>query len=432
MNPSVVLLVTFFVAVLLKVPIAYSLLLSAVATLLAMNGTSGIPLALISSSTYAAIAKESLLAIPFFVLAGNIMVVGGIAKRLVDFFYAIVGRLAGGLAHAATLACMFFAALSGSSAATAASVGKAMIPEMEAHGYDRAFSAAVVATGGILGMIIPPSIAMIVYAQVAEVSVIKMFTGGVLPGILGGLVIMVYSAVYAKKKHYTMSREERASQPHFWVSFKNAFWALTFPLVILGSIYGGFCTATEASAVAVFYGIIVSLIYRQITIRSFIEAVRDAVYDTAVILLIMAASGLLGWLLTVLQIPQTMTNFFLTISNNQYVILLLILLLYLITGCFIGTSPAIVLEVPILLPVIRALNVDLIFFGVFTVFALGIGLITPPVGTDLFVVSSISKLKYEAVVKSVIPFIILYTLLCVAFIFLPQIITFLPRMVSAS
>ncbi|MDY3282470.1 TRAP transporter large permease [Dysosmobacter sp.] len=429
MNPALILIITFFVLMFLKVPIAYSLLLSAVATLLSMNGINGIPMTLIASSTYAAIAKQSLLAIPFFVLSGNIMVVGGIAKRLVDFFYAIVGKIAGGLAHAATLACMFFAALSGSSAATCASIGKAMIPEMEAHGYDRAFSAAVIATGGILGMIIPPSIAMIVYAQVAEVSVTKMFTGGVVPGILGGLVIMIYAYFFAKKKHYKTSKDD-VEKISLWATFKDAFWALTFPLVILGSIYGGICTATEASAISVLYGLFVSFIYREISWKSFKHAVVDAVYDTATILLIMATSGLLGWLLTVLQIPQAMTTFMMSISNNSHVILLLILVLYLIIGCFIGTSPAIVLVVPILLPVVRALNIDLVFFGVFTVFSLGIGLITPPVGTDLFVISGISKLKIEAVIKAVIPFIILYTLLCVLFIFCPAIITALPGIVS--
>lgn len=429
MNPAVILIITFFVLMFLKVPIAYSLLLSAVATLMAMNGINGIPMTFIASSTYAAIAKQSLLAIPFFVLSGNIMVVGGIAKRLVDFFYAIVGKIAGGLAHAATLACMFFAALSGSSAATCASIGKAMIPEMEAHGYDRAFSAAVIATGGILGMIIPPSIAMIVYAQVAEVSVTKMFTGGVVPGILGGLVIMVYAYFFAKKNNYKTSKDD-VKQIRLWATFKDAFWALTFPLVILGSIYGGICTATEASAISVLYGLIVSFIYREISWESFKHAVVDAVYDTATILLIMATSGLLGWLLTVLQIPQAMTTFMMSISNNPHVILMLILVLYLVIGCFIGTSPAIVLVVPILLPVVRALNIDLVFFGVFTVFALGIGLITPPVGTDLFVISGISKLKIEAVIKAVIPFIILYTLLCILFIFCPNIITALPGVVS--
>ncbi len=430
MSPAIILLIVFFVLIFLRVPIAFSLLLSSMVTLFAMSGIHGIPVAMVASSTYGAIAKESLLAIPFFVLAGNIMVVGGIARRLVEFFNVLVGRVSGGLAHATTLACMFFAALSGSSAATAASIGKAMIPEMKKHNYDEAFSAAIVATGGILGMIIPPSIAMIVYAQTAEVSVIKMFTGGVLPGILGGVVIMIYSFFYARKHNYKpMTKEER---PKFWPTFKSAFWALTFPFVILGGIYGGIFTATEASAVGVFYGIIVSLIYREISIASFTKAVIDAVYDTATILLIMASSSLLGWLMTVLQVPQTMTELFMSISDNRYVILLLILVLYLIIGCFIGTSPAIVLVVPILLPIINQLQIDLIFFGVFTVFALGIGLITPPVGTDLFVVCGISGLKIEPVVKAVFPFIILYSLLCVLFIFVPQIITFLPSVVAVS
>ncbi len=210
---TAILLITFFVLVFLTVPIAFALLAAAMATLAAMSGINDIPLALIPSSLYAATANFSLLAIPFFVLAGNIMVVGGIAKRLVDFFNALIGGVAGGLAHAATLACMFFAALSGSSAATAASIGKALIPEMERHRYDKKFSAAVVATGGILGMIIPPSIAMIVYAMTAEVSVTQLFSGGVIPGLLGGLAIMAYSFFFARKHNYTLTEEELKRRP---------------------------------------------------------------------------------------------------------------------------------------------------------------------------------------------------------------------------
>lgn len=427
---TAILLITFFVLVFLTVPIAFALLAAAMATLAAMSGINDIPLALIPSSLYAATANFSLLAIPFFVLAGNIMVVGGIAKRLVDFFNALIGGVAGGLAHAATLACMFFAALSGSSAATAASIGKALIPEMERHRYDKKFSAAVVATGGILGMIIPPSIAMIVYAMTAEVSVTQLFSGGVIPGLLGGLAIMAYSFFFARKHNYTLTEEELKRRPGLFRAFLNAFWAITMPVVILGGIYGGIFTATEASAIAVLYGVLVSLIYREITIRSFIEAVIDAVYDTATILLIMGSSAILGWVLVVLQLPQSLAAAMLGFSSNPYMILLLILVLYLIIGCFIGTSPAIVLVVPILLPAIKAVGIDLVFFGVFTVFALGIGLITPPVGTDLFVVSSIARLKFEDVVRAVVPLIVIYTLLCVLFIFVPQLITFLPDLVT--
>ena len=417
---TAILLITFFVLVFLTVPIAFALLAAAMATLAAMSGINDIPLALIPSSLYAATANFSLLAIPFFVLAGNIMVVGGIAKRLVDFFNALIGGVAGGLAHAATLACMFFAALSGSSAATAASIGKALIPEMERHRYDKKFS----------GMIIPPSIAMIGYAMTAEGSVTQRFSGGVIPGLLGGLAIMAYSFFFARKHNYTLTEEELKRRPGLFRAFLNAFWAITMPVVILGGIYGGIFTATEASAIAVLYGVLVSLIYREITIRSFIEAVIDAVYDTATILLIMGSSAILGWVLVVLQLPQSLAAAMLGFSSNPYVILLLILVLYLIIGCFIGTSPAIVLVVPILLPAIKAVGIDLVFFGVFTVFALGIGLITPPVGTDLFVVSSIARLKFEDVVRAVVPLIVIYTLLCVLFIFVPQLITFLPDLVT--
>lgn len=427
---TLLLIVSFCVLAALSVPIAFALLISSVITLLAMGGIGGIPMTFVPSNLYSATEDFSLLAIPFFILAGNIMVEGGIAKRLVDFAYTLLGGIAGGLAHGVTLASMFFAALSGSAAATSVAIGKTLVPEMKRHHYDPKFCASVIATSGVLGMIIPPSIAMIVYAMAAEVSVTKLFAGGVIPGILCGLIIMGYSYYIGRKNNYVISEEELRQRPGFFATFRGAFWALTMPVLILGGIYGGFFTPTEASAVAVVYALVVSFIYRELNWKSFFRSVLDSSYDTAIILLMFAASTVLSWVLVSLQIPQALASYMVTISDSPYVIMILILILYLIVGIPIEPSPAIVLLVPILLPVVRALNIDLVFFGVFSVITLGLGLLTPPVGSILFVVSNVTDVVFEDVCKAVIPLVSLLVLFCVVLIFFPQIITFLPDMLG--
>lgn len=421
---SLILFGSFFLLIFLSVPIAVGLILSTIITIALTNGIDNLPLILIPSKIYSSTENFSLLAIPFFILAGNIMVVGGIAQRLVRFFNSFAKRISGGLAHVSVLSCMFFAALSGSSTATAAAIGKALIPEMTRYKYDPGFAASVVATGGIIGFLIPPSISMVVYGMVAEVSISKLFVGGIVPGVLTGLGVMIISWYVSRKKEY-LGSNEKINLKEIWQTFRDAFWAITMPVIVLGAIYFGICTPTEAAAVSIFYGYFIgAVIYKEIKLKQLIQALKASLVESAVICFLMASATLFGWYLVNEQIPQKLASLLLSFSSSKIVIMLLIDVVYLIAGCFANPSAAIVLLVPILLPVINQLGIDLIYFGIFTVFVVGIGVITPPVGPDLFVVTPIANVPFERVVRSVLPFIVMMVILSVIFIFIPGILTF--------
>ncbi len=421
---SLILFGSFFLLILISVPISISLILSTIITITLTTGIDSLPLVLIPSKIYSSTESFSLLTIPFFILAGNIMVEGGIAKRLVRFFNSFASGITGGLAHVSVLSCTFFAALSGSSTATAAAIGKSLIPEMKKYNYEPSFSAAVIATGGIIGFLIPPSISMVVYGMVAEVSVSKLFIGGIVPGILTALGVMAISWYVSRKKGYS-SVKNKFSIKEVLNSFANAFWALTMPIVVLGVIYLGVCTPTEAAAIAVFYGLIIAVvIYKELKFKDIIKSLKNSLVESAVICFLMASASLFGWFLVNERIPQMLAELLLSFSSSKVVILLMITVVYLIAGCFANPSAAIVLIVPILLPVMNELGVDLLYFGIFTVFVLGIGVITPPVGPDLFVVTPIAGVPFEEVVKKVIPFIFMMILLALLFVFVPSILTF--------
>lgn len=419
---------SFFLLLFLSVPVSFSLLLSTVICL--VTGLAKVPLLLIPSNMYTVTDSFSLFAIPFFILAGNLMVSGGIAKRLVNLFYSLVHWITGGLAIVSTMTCMFFAALSGSSAATAAAIGKTLIPQMEEYGYDRGYSGAIVASGGIIGMIIPPSIAMVVYAQSAEVSVEKLFLTGFLPGIMAGVGMMIISYYFAKKNGYKNSGR-KLDLKEVGRTFIKAFWALTVPFMVLGSIYAGICTATEAAAVSVFYAMLIGkFMYRELTLESIKRALMNTFTESAIILFLMCSASVFSWFIVNQKIPQIIANAMLQLSDSRIIIMLLIMVLYLIAGCLANPSTCIVLLTPILLPVITTFGVDLIYFGLFTVFTLGIGMITPPVGADLFVVVGIAHVTFERLVRCIIPFIILLTLLSVLYILFPGIVMWLPNLLS--
>ncbi|KJS23515.1 MAG: hypothetical protein VR72_01490 [Clostridiaceae bacterium BRH_c20a] len=422
---SISLFVIFFVLIILSIPIAISLALSTIISLLFLGGLDSIPLILIPQKLFASTDAFSLLAIPYFIFAGNIIVEAGIASRLVQFFYSFTHTITGGMAHVCTLACMFFAALSGSSAANAAAIGKAMIPQMEKHNYDRAFSGALIAAAGCIGMIIPPSIAMVVFAMTAEVSVAKLFLGGFIPGVIIGLGIMIVTYMVSKKNGYVGSGR-KLDIKEIMGSFKDAFWALTLPVIVLGGIYLGIFTATEAAAISVFYSIFLGIIYREINMEKIWNAAKISFIESSTIILLMGCAAIFGWLMVSLSIPQKVASGILGLSTNKLVIMFLITFIYLIAGCFANPSAAIVLLVPIFLPLVQKLGIDLIYFGVFTVVALSIGMITPPVGPDLFVITPIAGVSFESIVLKVIPFILVMIIVTIILIFLPGLITFLP------
>lgn len=386
-----------------------------------------IPLVVVVQRMFTSVDSYSFLAVPFFMLAGAFMSDGGVTRRIVDFSMALVGFMAGGLALVVAVAGMFFAALSGSSAATTAAIGASMIDEMERRGYDRAFAAAVVASGGTVGIVIPPSITLVVYGSIANCSVADLFTGGFAPGILMGLSMCVISWFISKKFGYL-------GQGTFSImavlrSVKSCFWALMMPVIILGGIYSGIFTPTEAAAVAAVYGAVVGFfIYKELTLAHLPKTLLSAAYNTTMIMFVVGAANLFGWILTNAKVPHMLAESLAAYTTSPLVFLMLVNLLLLFVGTLINASAAVVILTPILLPVALGLGIDPVFFGVLMVVNLAVGCITPPVGLDLFVVSSITGISIDKVTAKVMPYLIILLVDLVILTYFPSIITFLPNM----
>ncbi|OIJ17513.1 C4-dicarboxylate ABC transporter permease [Anaerobacillus alkalidiazotrophicus] len=415
---AVVLFVTFAVFLLLSVPIGVALGLS---TLVTIVYSGSLPLDFLAKELITSVDSFPLMAVPFFILAGEIMGKGGISDRLFRVANSLVGNKTGGFAIATIITCMFFAAISGSAPATVAAIGGIMIPAMVKQGYDKRFATAVVCAAGSLGVIIPPSIPMVIYGVVGSVSIANMFIAGILPGLLVGFALIVYAYFYSKKMGYT-GLKEKTSLANIARSTWDAKWALLIPVIILGGIYGGIFTPTEAAVIAVVYGLIAGLFfYRELKIKDLPSVFANSALTTATILIIVGTATAFGRLLTIEQVPNQVAEAMLSISESPIVIILLITLLLLIVGCFMDTLAAIIILTPILLPIATNIGYDPIHFGIIMVLNLAIGFITPPLGVNLFVGSGISGLSIEALSKAIIPFflVMLFTLFIV--IFLPQI-----------
>lgn len=419
-----ILLISFFLLLFIGVPISFALSISSF-TAVMMTGT--IPVINLVQKTFRAIDSFTLLAIPFFVFAGNVMARGGVSKRLTDMAATIVGRLPGGLAHVATLSSTFFGAISGSAPATTSAIGAVMVPEMEEHKYDKAFTAAVVAASGTIGLIIPPSNTMVMYGTLANASVGKMFIGGVGPGLLMTVVIILINYLISKKRGY--GGAERTTMKAVVNAFKNGIWALLMPVIILGGIYSGIFTPTEAAAVAVFYGIIVSaFVYRNMGWKSFLETLSASASSTASILFLVANAHIFSYLLSSEQIPQKLAILMTSLTTNPTAILFLIMVVLLIAGCFLDNAVAVILLTPIFVNVIQALNIDICYFGVLMIFILAIGQVTPPVGLCLFVACDIGKVSIEKISREVMPYVVGLILTAALLILVPQIIMWLPSL----
>ena len=400
---SAILFGTFAICLLLTIPIGFSLGISVLATIVFADVTS---IQYLAQSLVASTDSFPLMAVPFFILAGEIMGKGGISERLFKFANVFVGNLTGGFAMAAVLTCMFFAAISGSGPATVAAVGGVMIPAMVSFGYDKKFATAVVVSAGALGIIIPPSIPMVLYGVSGSVSIGDMFLAGIVPGVLIGVMMMIWCYIYSKKMGYG-GNGEKFTLKRVWDGFKDAIWAIMVPVIILGGIYGGIFTPTEAAVVAVVYAAIIALfVYKELNIKNFVTVIRDAALTSATILLIIATAGAFGKILTIEQIPAQVADWMLSISSNPIVILLMINILLLIVGMFMDTSAAVIILTPILLPIAINIGVDPVHFGIIMIVNLAIGFITPPVGVNLFVGAGISGLKMEVLAKASIPFFI--------------------------
>lgn len=399
-------LAIFLLALLvMNVPLAISVGLASTAVLL----TSDINPIVAVQRMITGLDSFSLMAIPLFMVAGKIMEIGGISKRLVDLAASIVGSITGGFAIIAIIASMFFAAISGSAPATVISIGAIMVPAMIKEGYDKKFALALIAASGTIGIIIPPSIPFITYGISASTSVGDLFIAGVLPGILMGISMIVYSYIISKKRGYKGG--EKTSLKKFITNFKRAILGLLMPLIILGGIYAGWFTPTESGAVACIYGLIVSLfIYRTMKFSELKKTFVEAGSLSAMVLFIIATANLLSWLITVEQIPVKIASALTSFTESPIVFLLIVNLILLFVGTFLELNAAIILLVPILLPMLQMYGINLTHFGVLMIVNLAIGLLTPPLGVNLFVAKSLADIQFNQLVKSVIPFILIMLL----------------------
>jgi C4-dicarboxylate transporter DctM subunit len=416
------LVVSFIAMALIGVPVAYALCLSVSAVLYFYMD---LPQVLITHNMFSGIDSFSFMAVPFFMLAGAFMSAGGVTKRLVDVAQAMVGSFTGGLAQAVAVAGMFFAAISGSSAATTAAIGSTMVNEMERKGYRRELATGIVAAAGTVGIVIPPSITFVVYGVIANVSIGDLFMGGVLPGILMGLAMCFMGWFIAKKEG--IPPEGHFSVIHLLKTIKDAFWAMMTPVIIIGGIYGGIFTPTEAAAVAAVYGIVVGLfVYKELKLADFPEIVFKAVIGSTLIMFLVGAAKVFGWMMTNLQIPHHVGEAVVALTTSPVVFMMIMNVLLLILGTLVNASAAVVILTPIFLPVAETLGIDPLFFGVVMVVNLAIGCITPPVGLDLFVASAITKVPLEKVMKATTPYLLALIATLVVITLVPQISLFLP------
>ena len=394
-----ILFITFFVLMVLGLPIGFCLALASLGAIV----YAGYPLTVYCQRMFTALDSFPLMAIPLFMLAGSLMSHGGITKRIINFALAFVGSVRGSLAHVVAISGIIMGGISGSGVADAAAIGSILIPEMNKRGYETDFSAALVACSGSIGLIIPPSIAIIIYGVTTQASIGDLFLAAFAPGVLIGIGFLVYSYYLARKHNYPT--EGKVSGAEKWRRFKDAIWALMMPVIIIAGIRCGVFTATEGGAVVAVYALLISMfIYKEITWKDIPDICLDAAISTAIIGTIIAATSLFGWLLASEQIPQAIANYILSLTNNKILLLLLINVMLLICGMFIDSGPAIMLFAPILTPVAMSLGVDIVQFGLLMVINLTIGLLTPPVGTAMYVASNISGVPINRISKSLIPF----------------------------
>ncbi|MBN6188821.1 TRAP transporter large permease [Aneurinibacillus sp. BA2021] len=416
---------SFLVMMLLRVPIAISLSLATVFVLMQSNFNMN----MVPQRMFSALDSFPLMAIPGFVLAGVILARGGISKYLIEALRKWVGHMPGGLSVVTILACMVFAAISGSSPATAAAIGSIMIPAMISAGYDKKYAMGLVAAAGTLGILIPPSIPLIIYGITAEESIGKLFMAGVVPGLLLGGILVLSAIYYARKNGYG-SDEKSTMEARVKASLK-ALWGAFLPILILGSIYTGVATPTESAVIAVVYGILVSVvIYREMGWKDVRPIMVETINITSMIFLIIAAASLFGLYLTNEQVPQVVGAWIAESDMNKWTFFLIVNLLFFIMGTFLEAVSVILITLPILLPIIKHLGIDPIHFAIVMTVNMELAMITPPVGLNLFVVGGIAKEKLEVVVRGVIPFIFLFIAVLALFVLFPQLSLWLPGMME--
>ena len=431
---SAVLFLSFFIFLILNVPIAICLGLSSICAIL-YSGTS---LTIVATNMYSGISKFLLLAIPFFVLSGNIMAKAGISKRLIKFVNTCVGHRRGGIAIVCVIVACFFGAISGSGPATVAALGAVLIPAMvEEGGFSAPFSTAMMATSSSIAIVIPPSIAFVVYASITGVSIADMFAGGIIPGILMGAALILVIMIEVRKKGIQPTTQ-KATWAERGRAFADAFWGFLMPVIILGGIYGGIFTPTEAAAVSVVYGLFVGMvIYKEVKFKDLIDIFVESAKTTGGIMLIVACASLFSFVCTKFGISQAASNLLASVAHNQFTFLLIVNIIFLIAGCFIDANSAMYIFIPIMLPVCKALGYDLVAFGIVATVNLAIGQVTPPVGVNLFVAISVKikkglEVTLQEISKAVLPMIAACVAVLLLVTYIPQISICLPKAFAGS
>ena len=414
---AAVLFISFAVLLLLGVPVGFTIAIAAFITLVVGD----VPALMMVQRIFTAQDSFSLIAVPFFILAGDLMSKGAVSKVLVEFAESLLGWIRGGLTIVSVLAGMFFAAISGSGAATTAAVGATLIPELEKRGYHVDKSAALIAAAGTIGVVIPPSVPMVLYAVIAEQSVNTLFRNGFIPGITMGVILIVIALVEARKLNYPKGTP--LSVKNVLRTFLHAVWGILMPLIILGGIFSGYFTPSEAADVAVIYSILIGFfVYRDLTPKGLMEIMKNSAKTSSVIMLIIGFSGPFGWVLANWKIPEMISKAVLSVSSNTYIILFLIGLIILVAGVFMETSSAIIILSPVFLPLVKAMGISTVHFGILFVVGIAIGMITPPVAINLFVASGITGLPIERISKSVIPYLIGLIIVFFMIVYVPLLI----------
>ncbi len=424
LNALLLLFGYFAIMLFIGVPVSIALGLSGLITIL---GAGTLPIGYIATTAFNSIDSFPIMAIPFFIATGVFMGAGGLSQRLLNLADELLGALHGGMALATIGTCMFFAAISGSGPATVAAIGSLTIPAMVERGYDKLFAASVVAAAGAIGVMIPPSNPFVVYGVSSQVSIGKLFLGGIVPGVMTGLFLMAYAYWYSKKRGWK-GQEKKRNFTTFMKAVWEAKWALMVPVIVLGGIYSGFMTPTEAAAVSAFYGLIVgAFIHRELNCGSFFNCLVDASSTSAIVIMLMGMATIFGNIMTLEDVPGIIANFILGLTNNKILVLLLINILLLIVGTFMEALAAIVILTPILLPVVIRVGVDPLHFGIVMVVNLAIGFITPPVGVNLFVASGIAKTKIADLSKAIVPLLLLMIAVLLIITYIPAIPLYLTK-----
>ncbi|EEX15401.1 N-acetylneuraminic acid transporter [Citreicella sp. SE45] len=416
---------TFIALILLRVPISIAIGTATVLTFLTSDFSTA--LQIIPQQMLEGVNKASLTAVPFFIMAGNLMNATGVTERIFAFANALVGHLKAGLAQVNILSSMIFAGISGAAVADCAGLGAIEIKAMRENGYKPDFAAAITVASSVIGPLIPPSIGLVLYAFLAQQSIERMFLAGLIPGILVGLALMIYVRIRAQFQEFPTQR--RATVREVAGTAKHGFLALVAPAIILGSIMFGFVTATEAGVLACIYCILIGIWYKELTFRAFFAALSDTAMMTAVIMIIIAFSIAMGWLLAIDQTPQKLADFTFALTDNKNVFLALLLVFIILVGCVVEGVPAKLILVPTLLPLIDAYGIDRVHFGIIIQLGLLIGIATPPMGIGLYIVSEVGRVRFEKVTMAVLPMLVPLFAVLILLTYVPQTVTFLPDLI---